>query len=69
MRDNPPADVLVPRPERGLRAILDPDLAQYGLDVDLHRGLGDVPLARNQLVALPRGDAHLRHDEVVDLYD
>jgi len=35
-----PLGSVVHGPDRRLRAILDPDFAKYGFDVNLHRGLG-----------------------------
>src|SRR5437870_10146335 len=46
---------VIDRPHRGLRPVVNADLAQNRLDMNLHRRLGDVDLARYRLVRMPLG--------------
>ena len=41
---------VVHRPNDGLGAVLDPDFTKDRLDMNLHGGLGNVDLARDELV-------------------
>jgi hypothetical protein len=46
----PPEGFVVQGPDRCLRAILDTNFAKYGLDVNLHSGLGDTQPISDDLV-------------------